>query len=166
MSKSVVIRILRTDPFLKRFGAVARRLEVEGVVVDHAAPDLGIGFEAVSMDFADVCGSLFYGEIVRALQRGLSPEQAASLRLLEEAAGKCGFELEQEASRSLSGAAMSVMLKPGQDLDGMFETSFCDREERKALPPARTRTDPFSGLFEDVRTVKDMVTARKGAKRE
>lgn len=166
MSKSVVIRIQRTDPFLKGFGAVARRLEVEGVEVDHAAPDLGIGFEANSIDFADVCGSLFRGEIVRELQAGLSPEQAASLCLLEGAAGRCGFELELETSRSLSGPVVNLVLKPGQDLDGMFETSFGNREERKALPPARTWTDPFSGLFEDVRTVKDAVTARKGAKRE
>ena len=144
MSRSIVLPLRQTDPFLRRFGAVMRRLELEGVGVEYNAPDLGIAFEPVSVAFSGLPDNVFQGEILHALKQSLSPEQTASLSLLEEAAGKSGFAIEQKDQDHQREAALSLVLKPSEGFGELLGASF---GETKALPPASEDLDPISQML-------------------
>jgi len=144
MSRSIFIPLRRTDPFLRRFGAVIRRLELEGIGVKHAAPEMGIAFEPVSVDFSGLPDNMFQGEILYALKQSLSPEQTASLCLLEGAAAKSGFAIEQKDQDHSCETALSLVLKPSESFGELLGTSF---DEMKALPPASEDLDPISQML-------------------
>lgn len=144
MSRSIVLPVRHTDPFLMVFGAVKRRLELEGIGVNYAAPEMGIALEPVSVDFSGLPDNMFQGEILHALRQGLSPEQTASLSLLEEAAGKSGFAIEQKDQDRQRETALSLVLKPSDSFGELLGTSF---GEMKALPPASEDLDPVSQML-------------------
>jgi len=144
MSRSIVLPVRQTDPFLRAFGAVMRRLELEGIGVKHAAPEMGIAFEPVSVAFSGLPDNTFQGEILCALQRSLSPEQTASLSLLEDAAAKSGFAIEQKDQGHQPETALCLVLKPSESFGELLGTSF---GETKALPPASEDLDSISQML-------------------
>jgi hypothetical protein len=144
MSRSIFIPVRRTDPFLRPFGAVKRRQELEGIGVRHAAPEMGIAFEPVPVAFSGLPDDAFQGEILHALRQGLSPEQAASLSLLEDAAAKSGFAIAQTDQDHRPETAFCLVLKPSDSFEELLGASF---GEMKALPPPSEATDPISQML-------------------
>jgi hypothetical protein len=144
MSRSIVLPVRRSDPFLRAFGAAMRRLELERVGVRHAAPEMGIAFEPVSVDFSGLPDNTFQGGILYALKQNLSPEQTASLCLLEDAAAKSGFAIGQKDQDHQRETALCVVVKPSESFGELLGTSF---GETKALPPASEDLDPISQML-------------------
>ena len=146
MTRSISLPVHESDEFLRSFGAIKRRMEIERVKIEHKIPEMGLAFEDSQIEFKQLPKNLFQGEIVWRLQKYATPEQITAVILLEEAAGRTEFELKLDNLDFAypQNSSLNLLMEPSVDVMGLLETSF---EERKALPPASKNFNPLSDFF-------------------